>query len=71
MKDVFINIVISMFFITKSLLKTLYIKSKKAIAIAWPFIVRFYRNFKLFLIVLYIGTCLVLINTFSKNIEED
>jgi len=67
MKEALINIVIAMFFLTKSLLKTGYLKTKKAIAYAWPFIVKAYKNSLLAFFIIYIVVCFLFIETFEKK----
>ena len=67
MKEALINIAIAMFFITKNLLKTGYIKTKKAIPCAWSFVVKAYNNSLLAFFIIYVVVCLLIIETFEKK----
>lgn len=69
MLDILTNIAISLFFQSKRLVKTIYKKSKKAIAIAWPFIVKMYKRSILVIGIFYVAVCFILIDIFEK--EED
>lgn len=67
MLDVFINIVISTIFFIKELLKTIYKKTKKAIALAWPLIVKMYRRALIVFAIIYVAVCFILIGIFEKE----
>ena len=67
MLDVFINIVISTIFFIKELLKTIYKKTKKAIALAWPLIVKMYKRALIVFAIIYAAICFILIDIFEKE----
>jgi hypothetical protein len=69
MLDVFINIAISTIFFIKELLKIIYEETKKAVALAWPLIVKMYKRALIVIAFAYVAICFILIGIFEK--EED